>query len=1162
MAYVLALLGSDVRRDITEGDAVVVGRDDECDLVIDEHHASRRHFKVWCADGIARIEDLGSSNGTLVDGAKLVAVGALLPGQRVSIGATELALIEPGDPVPPKTPSPWRLVGVGDEADGNQIDLAYGETTVGRNKDAIWQLDLTGISGNHARLEVARDANQITVTDVGSSNGTFVDGKRLEPNQATETGVGHKLRFGAATFRVERSDAEPERTGARSPVAELVPFRLIGAGAPVIGQTFALAVGSREIGRGDGCMLRIDDASVSTKHATLEVEGTPPALWVTDHSSNGTYIDGERIAREHRTRLSSGQQLRLGAVNLKVEGAKESRKLPGRSSARLEPARPAGAGGLISTAIIALVLIVGGGLAVQLIPRDQPAAVDPGRGGGQAAVMGSQQSSVGSIASARPRFDATAFRALLLACKYKQARELLQGVDGVDDRQRRTLDRHQALLDSLQQGLRLRKGSGSLPPTLFGFAGAKLTSIDSEQVTLERPGGAAIRLRWDELTPDELGAAYRELGLHLRRPLEFASFCYVHQDLRGAIESLRHGVAKELCRIDEVAVLLSELRWEVDTETLLTKLPLPEPKDKPITRRDPEEERRKAEAAEAERLRLEREAELKVRLEQNRIEGGEIAALARVLRYEEALRSMRELIEVVRGEGHPLADELARDLEAELRILELEDGLFGRLIEQINTAGIALDRVPGLVSSDAAAGGKLAKADRLKYTILLRGGQISEYWRYLGAKRLLQLFELLSKTPENLLARGVFAYQRDQLWAANKALMAAKRKSPEGARAVDEYLAAKLGVPIPKGGFVAYKGRLVTPRELEMRAKGMVRHGDQWVTPEDKAKLEAGMVKYNGKWVPADEAKLLAKGLIKVGDKWLTRAEANKVHEKWENAWVISNERINLRSNMPIDFNEELMARLEASYKIFAKLWGKTPDKAMNFYAFRTYEDYRKFCMDNNLQQILAASGVAIPGRNICVGYSRSNNRAQFLGTMIHEHAHLFYGRAFPRAAIPSWFAEAMATYQEAHKWEDPAKREVLITGEWNVGRFRTLQATIKRGQWIPIPELMTTSAVEALNTSRARVGAFYSQAWAIWYYLERGSDDELHKKWREFVKQMTSGALRSRPRMGGGPNGLNQAAKKMFEEMVISTTELDSLLKDFFSDPAKHKKGALPRRP
>ncbi|HEY4606876.1 MAG TPA: FhaA domain-containing protein [Acidimicrobiia bacterium] len=48
---------------------VIIGRSDEADLVLPYDNVSRKHALVWRSDGQAWIRDLGSANGTSVDGA-------------------------------------------------------------------------------------------------------------------------------------------------------------------------------------------------------------------------------------------------------------------------------------------------------------------------------------------------------------------------------------------------------------------------------------------------------------------------------------------------------------------------------------------------------------------------------------------------------------------------------------------------------------------------------------------------------------------------------------------------------------------------------------------------------------------------------------------------------------------------------------------------------------------------------------------------------------------------------------------------------------------------------------------------------------------------------------------------------------------------------------
>ena len=48
-----------------------IGREDDCDLVLDDEKVSRHHAYIEVRDGQASIHDLGSSNGTYVNGARI-----------------------------------------------------------------------------------------------------------------------------------------------------------------------------------------------------------------------------------------------------------------------------------------------------------------------------------------------------------------------------------------------------------------------------------------------------------------------------------------------------------------------------------------------------------------------------------------------------------------------------------------------------------------------------------------------------------------------------------------------------------------------------------------------------------------------------------------------------------------------------------------------------------------------------------------------------------------------------------------------------------------------------------------------------------------------------------------------------------------------------------
>src|SRR5262245_33725020 len=63
----------------------VVGRHPDCDRRIHHPVVSRRHCAFWLRDGRAWVEDLGSSNGTRLNGEPLTKASPLAEGDRLDI---------------------------------------------------------------------------------------------------------------------------------------------------------------------------------------------------------------------------------------------------------------------------------------------------------------------------------------------------------------------------------------------------------------------------------------------------------------------------------------------------------------------------------------------------------------------------------------------------------------------------------------------------------------------------------------------------------------------------------------------------------------------------------------------------------------------------------------------------------------------------------------------------------------------------------------------------------------------------------------------------------------------------------------------------------------------------------------------------------------------
>ncbi len=69
-------------------DQIIIGRGVECDVVIKDAKASRKHCKLQRQVGGFILEDLGSKNGTYFDGKKISAPVTLRADQTFKIGDT------------------------------------------------------------------------------------------------------------------------------------------------------------------------------------------------------------------------------------------------------------------------------------------------------------------------------------------------------------------------------------------------------------------------------------------------------------------------------------------------------------------------------------------------------------------------------------------------------------------------------------------------------------------------------------------------------------------------------------------------------------------------------------------------------------------------------------------------------------------------------------------------------------------------------------------------------------------------------------------------------------------------------------------------------------------------------------------------------------------
>lgn len=281
-------------------------------------------------------------------------------------------------------------------ASGRRFRLYPGENIIGRENCDILLMDGT-VSRRHAKIVV--EAGSITVVDLGSTNGTKVDGNRIEPNQPTLLPAGATVSFGNAklTFSMpgvsqEVSEGQPapadvtlavpvespplaapdqtlvgppeaaaeEPALAESPVEEAaaeetrpqMPGRIltpppddqielpIARLKPLVDnrRTITLFLGTTSIGRRTGNTVVVEnDPYISGRHAEIICDSTGCYL-VDVGSTNGTLVNGTKLEPGIRQLLLDGDEITMGqsAYLFQTLGVSQDLEEGGESS----PAEP------------------------------------------------------------------------------------------------------------------------------------------------------------------------------------------------------------------------------------------------------------------------------------------------------------------------------------------------------------------------------------------------------------------------------------------------------------------------------------------------------------------------------------------------------------------------------------------------------------------------------------------------------------------------------------------------------------------------------------------------------------------------------------------------------------------------------------------------------
>jgi pSer/pThr/pTyr-binding forkhead associated (FHA) protein len=201
-------VGDDEKDQVVPPNGITIGRSVQNNLVIQDTAASRFNSKILPDSGAFRLVDLESTNGTFLNGNRISESVVLNDGDEIQIGEhlfrVEISIPEPAAEtiheaivelplgetfvVPVETDSPWLMISSG-VGKGTIFTLSKKQFQIGRaSRDKQWDIDLVDKAVSRPHAEIIQEADQWVLKDLGSANGTSVNGKTLIEPHILENG--------------------------------------------------------------------------------------------------------------------------------------------------------------------------------------------------------------------------------------------------------------------------------------------------------------------------------------------------------------------------------------------------------------------------------------------------------------------------------------------------------------------------------------------------------------------------------------------------------------------------------------------------------------------------------------------------------------------------------------------------------------------------------------------------------------------------------------------------------------------------------------------------------------------------------------------------------------------------------------------------------------
>lgn len=295
--------------------AMTIGRAADNAVVLESIDVSRHHASIMAAPTGYIFLDLGSANGSKVNGREVDPRSPIMlaPGDTITIADATLLVADSAAPAPAGAtmvlpseaqptgatwvaPPPKARLQITTPGGTREVGLDAGEVTLGREVDNTIVVPERVISRHH--LVFRRSGNTYAAQDLGATNGMRFGGQRVGNHLFRDGDVLDIA--GEVQLRYLQSAAPADAAAGQPEVKEV---RLAGR-EPVT------------IGRAADCQLQLSHPTVSQHHARISTNAAGQQVIEDLGSTNGTFVNGVRVAKAEQRVVGPQDAIQVGPILL------------------------------------------------------------------------------------------------------------------------------------------------------------------------------------------------------------------------------------------------------------------------------------------------------------------------------------------------------------------------------------------------------------------------------------------------------------------------------------------------------------------------------------------------------------------------------------------------------------------------------------------------------------------------------------------------------------------------------------------------------------------------------------------------------------------------------------------------------------------------------